>query len=414
MAFTMARETMFLTAGARAPQQQLAGRKMAMAKKPVAAAARKSMRIMAVAEKERLYNFSAGPAMLPMDVLERAQKEMVDWNGCGMSVMEMSHRGKEFMSIAAKAESDLRTLLAIPDNYKVLFMQGGASSQFSAIPLNLVGKDDTVDVLVTGSWSKKAQGEMKKYCKVNVAAEAKEVYGAYKGIPAMDTWTPSPDAKYVVYCDNETIEGVEFESDPVMDGKILIKDVSSNFLSKPINIENFGVVYGGVQKNIGPAGMAIVIVREDLLNQSRDDCPAMLDWTVMAENDSMYNTPPCYTIYMCGLVFEKLLAEGGLAAMAERNVEKAALVYDAINSSDGFYNCPTDLAVQSKMNIPFTLSNADLDKEFLAEAGALGMVTLKGHRSVGGMRASVYNAMPKEGCAKLATFMKDFQAKHSA
>lgn len=402
-----------MTAGARVPHQQFSGRKVAMAKKPVAAAARKSMRVMAMATKERLYNFSAGPAMLPLDVLERAQSEMVDWNGSGMSVMEMSHRGKEFLSIAAKTEADLRTLLAIPDNYKVLFMQGGASSQFSAIPLNLVGKEDTVDVLVTGSWSKKAAGEMKKFCKVNIATDGKAEFGAYCGIPDQSKWTPSAESKYVVFCDNETIEGVEFESDPVMDGKILIKDVSSNFLSKPIDIVKYGVVYGGVQKNIGPAGMALVIVRDDLLNTARDDCPAMLDWTIMAENDSMYNTPPCYTIYMCGLVFEKLIAEGGLEAMAERNADKCALVYDAIQGSDGFYNCPTEENVRSKMNIPFTLSNADLDKAFLAEAGELGLVTLKGHRSVGGMRASVYNAMPKEGCQKLATFMKDFQAKNA-
>jgi phosphoserine aminotransferase len=404
---------MSMTAGTRVPHQQLSGRKVAVARKPVAAAARKTMRVMAVAEKERLYNFSAGPAMLPMDVLERARDEMVDWNGSGMSVMEMSHRGKEFMGIASKTEADLRTLLAIPDNYKVLFMQGGASSQFSAIPLNLVGKEDTVDVLVTGSWSKKAAGEMKKFCKVNIATDGKAEFGSYCGIPEQSKWTPSAESKYVVFCDNETIEGVEFAGDPEMEGKTLIKDVSSNFMSKPINIAKYGVVYGGVQKNIGPAGMALVIVREDLLNKARDDCPAMLDWTVMAENDSMYNTPPCYTIYMCGLVFEKLLAEGGLDAMAQRNADKSKLVYDVITGSDGFYKCPTEENVQSKMNIPFTLANADLDKAFLAEASEQGLVTLKGHRSVGGMRASVYNAMPKEGCAKLAAFMKEFQAKNA-
>jgi len=361
---------------------------------------------------ERLYNFSAGPAMLPMDVLKKAQEDLVDWQGSGMSVMEMSHRGKEFMSIANKAEADLRTLLAIPDNYKVLFMQGGASSQFSAIPLNLLKEDDTIDILVTGSWSKKCAAEMKKFCKVNIAADGKETFGAFKGIPAKDTWTCSDKSKYLVLCANETIEGVEFKEDPLVEGKTLIADVSSNFLSKPINISNYGVVYGGVQKNIGPAGMAIVIVREDLLNNSRKDCPAMLDWTVMSENDSMYNTPPCYTIYMCGLVFEKLLNEGGLEEMEKRNIAKCKVVYDAIENSNGFYNCPTEASDKSCMNIPFTLANADLDKPFIAEAAEAGLVTLKGHRSVGGMRASVYNAMPKEGCEKLASFMKDFQERN--
>jgi len=267
---------------------------------------------------------------------------------------------------------------------------------------------------VTGSWSKKAAGEMKKFCNVNVAADGKAKYGAFTGIPPVEEWTLSKDSKYVVFCANETIEGVEFKSDPLLEGKTLIADVSSNFLSKPINIANYGIVYGGVQKNIGPAGMALVIIRDDLLNNARDDCPAMMDFTIMAENDSMYNTPPCYTIYMCGLVFEKLLAEGGLSGMEERNIKKCKLVYDAIAGSDGFYVCPTAPADQSCMNIPFTLADADLDKAFLAEAATEGLVTLKGHRSVGGMRASVYNAMPYEGCEKLAAFMKAFQAKNSA
>eukprot|EP00238_Polyblepharides_amylifera_P014328 CAMPEP_0196586902 /NCGR_PEP_ID=MMETSP1081-20130531/55878_1 /TAXON_ID=36882 /ORGANISM="Pyramimonas amylifera, Strain CCMP720" /LENGTH=366 /DNA_ID=CAMNT_0041908925 /DNA_START=288 /DNA_END=1388 /DNA_ORIENTATION=- len=361
------------------------------------------------ADVKRVFNFSAGPAMLPVDVLEEAQADMLDWNGSGMSVMEMSHRGKEFLSIANKAEADLRSLLNIPETYKVLFVQGGASSQFSAIPLNLLTSEETIDVVVTGSWSKKAAAEMKKYCKVNVCAKP----DSFTSIPPVAEWSLSPESKYVYFCANETIEGVEFKEDPLCEGKTLIADVSSNFLSKPINVENYGIVYGGVQKNIGPAGMAIVIVKESLLGSARADCPAMMDYKIAADNDSMYNTPPCWTMYMCGLVFAKLLREGGLEGMQERNQEKCKLVYDAIGDSNSFYNCPVDPAVQSCMNIPFTLADAELDKPFISEAAEQGLVTLKGHRSVGGMRASVYNAMPKEGCQKLADFMKDFQAKHA-
>lgn len=358
---------------------------------------------------DRVFNFSAGPAMLPLDVLEEAQKDLLNWKGSGMSVMEMSHRGKEFMSIASKAESDLRELMGIPDNYKVLFTQGGASSQFSAIPLNLASEGDTGDYVVTGSWSKKAIQEGKRYL-----ADAHLVcQGDNKSIP--DAWDMSANAKFIHYCDNETIQGVEFKSHPaVLEGVPLVADVSSNFLSKPMDVSKYGVIYGGVQKNIGPAGAAVVIVREDLIGKAREGTPTMLDWATHAENDSMYNTPPCFTWYVCGLVFDKLLREGGLEAVEKRNQEKAGILYDAIDATGGFFDCPVEGSVRSLMNVPFTIpSNADLEKVFISEAAAIGLQTLKGHRSVGGMRASIYNAMPQEGVELLAKFMKEFAAKHS-
>jgi len=405
-----------LTAAVR-PQLASSSKSRALRMRSAAPAqSRRSMQVnCTVAPKstdKRIFNFSAGPAMLPVDVLEKAQANMFSWEGTGMCVMEMSHRGKEFLSIANKAEADFRQLLNIPDNYKVLFVQGGASTQFSAIPLNLAGPDDTIDVVVTGSWSKKAADEIGKFCNVNIPWNGKE--GKFTDIAPTSEWKLSPDSKYVVFCANETIQGVEFKEDPALEGKTLIADVSSNFMSKPIDIAKYGVVYGGVQKNIGPAGMALVIVREDLIGNARESCPTMLDWKTMAENDSMYNTPPCWTMYICGLVFEKLLAEGGLESMQMRNEEKCKLIYDVIAESDGFYRCPTKPAAQSCMNIPFTIVDSELEAVFIKEAQAVDMVALKGHRSVGGMRASVYNAMPKEGCEKLATFMKEFQAKHAA
>ena len=356
----------------------------------------------------RVFNFSAGPACLPVEVLEQAQDEILNWQGSGMSVMEMSHRGKEFDSIAKKAEADLRTLLSIPDNYKVLFLQGGASTQFAAIPLNLTSSDDdVVDYIVTGSWSKKAAGEAKKYAKVNVAAT-----GDNKSIPDLSTWNLSPNAKYVHYCDNETIQGVEFKSAPaITTGALLIADMSSNFCSKPVDVSKYGLIYAGAQKNIGPAGVTIVIVREDLLGKARPITPTMLDYQTQAENDSMYNTPPCYTMYICGLVFAKMLADGGLEAIQKNNEAKAKILYDTIASSSGFYNSPVDPAVRSLMNVPFTIpSNAEFEKEFIAGAAKVGMVQLKGHRSVGGMRASIYNSMPLEGVQALAQYMKEFAA----
>eukprot|EP01024_Parvocaulis_polyphysoides_P000131 TRINITY_DN10036_c1_g2_i2.p1 TRINITY_DN10036_c1_g2~~TRINITY_DN10036_c1_g2_i2.p1 ORF type:complete len:413 (+),score=85.89 TRINITY_DN10036_c1_g2_i2:73-1311(+) len=357
----------------------------------------------------RVYNFSAGPACLPVDVLEKAQQDLLNWQGSGMSVMEMSHRGKEFDSIIKKAESDLRALLSIPDNYQVLFVQGGASTQFSAVPLNLTAEGDTVDQLITGSWSKKAQAEAEKYCNANIAAK-----GDNKSIPPASDWNLSPDGKYLHYCDNETIQGVEFQSPPDVSDRILVADMSSNFCSKPIDVSKFGVIYAGAQKNIGPAGVTVLIVRDDLVGNARPQTPVMLDYKTMTETNSLYNTPPCFAIYMCGLVFEKLLAEGGLEGMLQRNQQKAKVVYDAVEESQGFYNSPVHPAVRSNMNVPFTIpSNTDLEKEFISEAAKLGMIQLKGHRSVGGMRASIYNSMPLEGCQALASFMKAFAAKHS-
>ncbi|PRW58734.1 phosphoserine aminotransferase [Chlorella sorokiniana] len=357
----------------------------------------------------RVFNFSAGPAVLPLEVLEQAQADLLNWRGSGMSVMEMSHRGKEFQSIIDAAEADLRALLSIPDNYHVLFMQGGASTQFSAIPLNLAADGDAVDYIVTGSWSKKAAGEAKKYAKVNVAAT-----GDNKSIPARDSWNLSADAKYVHYCDNETIQGVEFKGAPDVGGKVLIADMSSNFLSKPVDVSKYGLIYAGAQKNIGPAGVTIVIVRDDLIGNARPITPVMLDYKVQADDKSMYNTPPCWSIYIAGLVFAKMRADGGLAAALANNEKKAKILYDAIAGSNGFYNSPVDPAVRSLMNVPFTIpSNPDLEKEFIAQAAKQGMIQLKGHRSVGGMRASIYNSMPLEGVQQLAAFMQKFAAQHA-
>lgn len=323
--------------------------------------------------------------------------------------MEMSHRGKEFDSIIKKTEADLRTLLSIPDNYRVLFLQGGASTQFASIPLNLSAEGDTVDYIVTGSWSKKAMSEAKKYANVNVAAT-----GDNKSVPPAATWKLSADARYVHYCDNETIQGVEFQVPPAVGDKVLVADMSSNFCSKPVDVSRFGIIYAGAQKNIGPAGVTVVIIREDLIGHARAITPTMLDYKTMAEDDSMYNTPPCWTIYMCGLVFAKMLEDGGLSAVHQANQGKATLLYDTIANSKGFYQSPVDPAVRSNMNVPFTIpSNPDLEKSFISEAAAKGMVQLKGHRSVGGMRASIYNSMPHEGVAALAQFMRDFAAKHA-
>lgn len=359
----------------------------------------------------RIYNFSAGPAILPVDVLEEAKEDLLNWKGTGMSVMEMSHRGKEFMGIAAEAESDLRQLVGIPDNYKVLFLQGGASTQFSAIPLNLCKEGDTADFVVTGSWGSKAVSEAKKYINANVAANEKA--NGFTTIPDVGSWNLTPDAKYVHICSNETIQGVEFKEVPDVGGVPLIADMSSNYLSKPIDVEKYGIIYGGVQKNIGPSGMAIVIVREDLIGNSSPICPTMLDYATMAENDSMYNTPPCYTMYMSGLVFKKLLGMGGLSEVEKMNEAKAKILYDAIDGSDGYYNNAVDKRYRSLMNVPFTLAaGADMEKQFLAEAAKEGLGSLKGHRSIGGARASIYNAMPTAGVEALVGFMADFKARN--
>lgn len=357
----------------------------------------------------RVFNFSAGPACLPLDVLEQAQDELLNWRGSGMSVMEMSHRGKEFDSIIKQTETDLRTLLSIPDNYHVMFLQGGASTQFSAIPLNLSSEGDVVDYLITGSWSKKAASEAKKYAQVNVVAT-----GDNKSLPPAASWSLSPSAAYVHYCDNETIQGVEFQVPPAVGNTVLVADMSSNFCSKPIDVSKFGMIYAGAQKNIGPAGVTIAIVREDLVGRARAICPTMLDFKTMAEEKSLYNTPPCWSIYMCGLVFAKMINDGGISAVHKRNQAKAKILYDTIDQSNGFYVSPVDPAVRSLMNVPFVIpKSSDLEKEFISATAKEGMVQLKGHRSVGGMRASIYNSMPTEGVQMLAAFMKEFAAKHA-
>lgn len=357
----------------------------------------------------KLYNFSPGPAVLPEEVLARAKEELRDWHGCGMSVMEMSHRGKEFMSIAAQAEADLRELMAIPDNYKVLFLQGGASSQFAMVPINLLRGKQQADYIWTGAWGKKAIAEGKRYCDVNVAASSQAQ--KFTTIPPRDSWQLNADAAYVHYTPNETIGGVEFHDTPDVGDVPLVADMSSTILSRPLDVSRFGVIYAGAQKNIGPAGLTVVIVRDDLMGQSVAGAPVMCDYQTHADNESMYNTPPTYGWYLAGLVFDWLKAKGGLAAMEQINVRKAGKLYAAIDASD-FYANPVDVDCRSRMNVPFTLANPELDPVFLEEAKAAGLVTLKGHRSVGGMRASIYNAMPEEGVAALVSFMADFERRN--
>jgi len=355
----------------------------------------------------RVYNFSAGPAALPEEVLQQAAAEMVDWHGSGQSVMEMSHRGKDFMAIAAAAEADLRELMAIPANYKVLFLQGGASLQFEMIPMNLMGTKGTADYVHTGEWAKKAIKAAKGFGKVNVVATAEDK--AFSYAPAQATWKLDPNAAYVHYTANETIGGVEFHWTPETGDVPLVCDMSSNILSKPIDVSKYGLIYAGAQKNIGPAGLTIVIIRDDLIGKGSPAPSAMLDYKTHADADSMYNTPPTYSIYIAGLVFQRLKRLGGLASAEAANVAKANLLYDYLDSTD-FYKNPVAKADRSRMNIPFTLKDAALDEEFIKGAKAAGMVQLKGHRSVGGMRASIYNAMPIEGVQALVTYMKAFAA----
>ncbi|MEO5343172.1 MAG: 3-phosphoserine/phosphohydroxythreonine transaminase [Gammaproteobacteria bacterium SHHR-1] len=356
----------------------------------------------------RVFNFSAGPAMLPEAVLKQAQEEMSDWQGTGMSVMEMSHRGKEFMSIAAQAEADLRELMAIPANYKVLFLQGGASSQFAMIPMNLLGDKGKADYIKTGSWGKKAIAEAKRFAQVNVAADSSAESGKFTHAPAQDELKLSADAAYVHYTPNETIEGVEFGYVPQTKGIPLVADMSSTILSRPIDVSQFGLIYAGAQKNVGPAGLTLVILREDLIGYAKEGTPTMFDYKTHADNDSMYNTPPTYAWYLAGLVFQWLKGQGGLAGMAEINQRKAQKLYAAIDGSD-FYANPVRPDCRSWMNVPFTLANADLDKAFLEGATKAGLTTLKGHRSVGGMRASIYNAMPEAGVDALVQYMAEFE-----
>ncbi len=357
-----------------------------------------------------IYNFSAGPAVLPKEVLQQAQAELPDWHGSGMSVMEMSHRGKEYMGIHAQAEADLRELMGIPANYKVLFLQGGAHLQFSMIPLNLLRGKGSADYVNTGEWSKKAIGEAKKFCHVNVVADASDKNCTY--VPKERTWKRDRNAAYLHYVANETIGGVEFNWVPDSGDVPLVADMSSNILSRPVDVSKFGLIYAGAQKNIGPAGVTVVIVREDLIGHADPRLPTMLDYKIHADADSMYNTPPTYGIYIAGLVFQWLKKNGGVAAMERTNIAKAKVLYDAIDASAGFYRCPVHQADRSRMNVPFTLKDAALDAEFLKQADARGLLQLKGHRSVGGMRASIYNAMPLEGVRALADFMNEFAGQH--
>ncbi len=356
-----------------------------------------------------IYNFSAGPAMLPVPVLQQAREELLDLHGTGMSVMEMSHRSKEYLSIATQAETDLRALLAVPDNYKVLFLQGGATSQFAMVPMNLLRGHSRADYINTGAWSKKAISEAKRYCEVNVAASSEA--SNFTTIPEFSSWQLRADAAYLHYTPNETIGGVEFHDIPDSGDVPLVADMSSTILSRPLDVTRFGLIYAGAQKNIGPAGLTVVIVRDDLIGNTLPFTPTMFDYQAHADNGSMLNTPPTFAWYLAGLVFAWLREQGGLAAMAEINRHKSERLYDAIDAS-GFYNSPVDPACRSWMNVPFTLANPDLDGEFLGQAKSAGLLNLKGHRSVGGMRASIYNAMPMAGVDALIGFMQEFERKH--
>jgi phosphoserine aminotransferase len=355
-----------------------------------------------------IFNFSAGPAVLPKPVLARAQAEMLDWHGSGMSVMEMSHRGKEFTGILAKTEADLRRLLAIGDQYKVLFLQGGAIAENAMIPLNLLA-GRSADYAITGGWSKRSVEDARAYGKINVVASSES--NQYQQVPNFASWQLNKDAAYLHICTNETMSGVEFLDLPNTHGVPIVADMSSHILSRQIDVSQYGVIYGGAQKNIGPAGLCLVIVHEDLLGKASPMTPAVFNWQLQAENQSMINTPPSYGIYIAGLVFEWLLAQGGVAAIEKVNVAKAKLLYDCIDASD-FYVNRVALANRSRMNIPFYLHDEALNDAFLQGAEARGLLQLKGHRAVGGMRASIYNAMPIEGVQALVAYMQDFERSH--
>ena len=357
----------------------------------------------------RVYNFAAGPAILPEPVLEQASQEMLDWHGSGVSVMEMSHRGKEFIGIAEQAESDLRELLAVPANYKVLFLQGGATLQFAAVPMNLLRGKKSADYVNTGEWAKKAIREAGRYCTVNIAASSEDRNFSYA--PAQANWRLDPDAAFVHYTSNETIGGVEFHWVPATGSVPLVADMSSHILSRPLDVSRYGLIYAGAQKNIGPAGLTIVIVREVLLGGALPGTPSILDYKVQADNGWMYNTPPTYAVYIAGLVFQWLKKTGGLAKMGEMNRAKAQVLYDFLDQTE-FYYSPVAKSDRSLMNVTFRLKNEALNEEFLKQARQHGLVELKGHRSVGGMRASIYNAMPVAGVKALAAFMREFQEKH--
>jgi phosphoserine aminotransferase len=357
----------------------------------------------------KIYNFSAGPAVLPRSVLEQAQEELLDWSGSGMSVTEMSHRGKEFLSIAEDAELTLRSLLGLTKDYEVLFLQGGASAQFSMVPMNLMLDGLPADYVCTGQWSKKAIKEGKKLGSVNVVASSES--RNFADIPHIDDWDLSAESSYVHITSNETIGGVEFHNYPDDLPGPLVADMSSHILSKPIDCSKFGLIYAGAQKNIGPAGLTIVIVRRDLIERSAVELPSMFSYAVQAENQSMFNTPPTYAIYMAGLVFKWLEQQGGLGEIERQNINKSSMLYDQIDST-AFYHSPIDKGVRSRMNIPFRIHDESLEGLFLKDAGDSGLLQLKGHRSVGGIRASVYNAMPLEGVEALLGFMRQFEQKH--
>ena len=356
----------------------------------------------------RIFNFSAGPAVLPAEVLSRAGDEMLDWRGSGMGVMEMSHRGKEFISIYEETERDLRELLGVPANYKILLLQGGATLQFAQIPMNLLRGKTKADYVNTGEWSKKSIKEAKAYCDVHIAASSEDKNFSY----APKNFSVRKDTAYVHYCSNETIGGVEYHSIPKIENEIpLVADASSHFLSRPLDVSKFGLIYAGAQKNAGPAGLTFVIVRDDLIGQVAKGTPSVMDYKAQADADSMLNTCATYSIYVAGLVFKWLKQQGGLASIEQKNIQKAKLLYDYLDTS-GFFRNPVAKEDRSRMNVPFKLADEALDGEFLKGAEKLGMVQLKGHRSVGGMRASIYNAMPIEGVQQLVSYMRDFEKKH--
>jgi phosphoserine aminotransferase len=357
----------------------------------------------------RIYNFSAGPSMLPTAVLEQARDELCEWHDTGMSVMEMSHRSKSYVGIAEQAEANLRALLAIPSNYKVLFLQGGATGQFAAIPMNLLRGKSSTCYVNTGIWSKKAISEAKRFSSVTLSASAEADH--FTTIPARSGWSVDPEAAYLHYTSNETIGGVEFQEIPDAGGLPLVVDMSSNILSRPLDVSRFGLIYAGAQKNMGPAGITVVIVRDDLIGEALPGTPSIFDYKQQADNGSMLNTPPTYPWYLLGLVLEWLKGQGGLAAIEAVNLRKSAKLYQAIDDSP-FYSNPVDVTCRSRMNVPFKIANTDLEKTFIAEARSAGLANLEGHRSVGGFRASIYNAMPESGVDALIAFMAEFERKY--
>jgi len=359
--------------------------------------------------KKTVFNFGAGPAVMPREVMEQAQAEMLDWNGTGISVIEMSHRSKMFLSIAEEAEADLREILAIPENYKVLYVQGGATAMMSIVPLNLLAQGGTGDYLVTGSWSEKAFGEGERLGKINAAASSKAE--KYYTIPEPASWNISADAAYVYYTDNETITGVEFADIPDVGDVPLVCDMTSNFLSRPFDVSKFGIAFASAQKNFGPAGLACVVIREDLIGRAGPQVPFLYDLEVTAKNDSMFNTPPTFNWYFAGLIYKWIRKQGGLKAMDQKACERSGKLYSIIDTSD-FYSNPIDKKFRSRMNVPFILRDDTLNDTFLSEAKSNGLIELKGHRSVGGMRASIYNGMPMEGIDTLIDFMQDFEKRH--